>query len=142
MPPLPNAPKVVRVALVHTYGGNIDVVTRFFLRYAGTAPTVGDLNSFVAACASDWVTPMAPVTNPFVTLTSVEATDLSTPSSAQATVGTSHSGTRAGDELPASAAAVTSYEISRRYRGGHSRGYWPAGSSPDVNTPQQWTGGF
>jgi hypothetical protein len=128
--------------MVHAYGSDLDVVTRFFIRFTGVNPTVAQLDAFNASVGSEWNTALAAEASTFVNLATVESTDLTTPSSAQATTATDYAGSRAGDEVPASAAAVAAYEISRRYRGGHPRGYWPFGVAGDLTTVQHWSNAF
>jgi hypothetical protein len=139
---LPDVAKTVRVALIHTYGSDIDVVTRFFIRYSGTAPTNAQLDTFSGAVDSAWGTNLAAECNTLVTLTEVTATDLTTTSAAQGLFTTSDPGTRSGTLLPADACATAAYVIPRRYRGGHPRGYWPFGVTTDLASPQTWGSSF
>lgn len=142
MPALPSVPKVIRVVLVHSYGIDLGVITRFYVQYTGTAPTSANLTSWGTAIGSAWNTNMAPQHNAIVHLTNIEMTDLSSSTSAQATVNVSYVGTLAGNQLPADTCVVTSYTITRRYRGGKPRGYWPGGSTGVLATPQSWTAAY
>lgn len=139
MPALPAVSKVVRVALSGTLGASGVWLTRFYLQYTGTAPTNSDLNTFNGACGSSWVTDIAPITDQACYLLSVESEDLTSATSAVATTATSHGGSRTGATLPAQVCAVASYEISRRYRGGHPRGYWRFGTSTDITDSRDWS---
>lgn len=142
MPPLPAAAKVVRVALVGERGGDSDVVTRHYIQYSGSAPTAAQLNTFCGAVATAWVADLAGLHHSTYTLTSVVAEDLTSSTGATGVANVSDQGTLTGSELPAATAMVIGYTITRRYRGGHPRGYWPMGQVSDVNTPQEWTTAF
>lgn len=143
MPALPDVDKVVKIDCVHSYGSDTDVLSRFFLRYGGTAPTVDQLNTFCAAIGASWSANLASLANEAqVSLQLVQATDLTSPTASQGENAAAFPGSRAGVDLPADTSAVIGYEIARRYRGGHPRGYWPFGSQPDLQTPQTWTDAF
>jgi hypothetical protein len=136
--PLPDVPKVIRTSLIHDYGSDLDVVTRFYTRFSGTNPTDAELSTFNALVGGLWFSDLAPYANSAVSLQTTQSTDLTTVTGAQSEDTTIFDGSRGGHILPASAAAVVGYEIGRRYRGGHSRGYWPFGSDTDVSSPQVW----
>jgi hypothetical protein len=142
MPPYPPAAKTLRVALKHEWGVDADVLTRFFIAYAGTAPDVGDLETFANAVITAWVSDLASLVPNECALINCEVIDLSSDIGAVASVTTSHNGTRGTTQLTAATALVSSYTILRRYRGGHPRGYWPFGLETDLADAQDWTGGF
>ena len=118
------------------------MVTRFFIQYSGTAPTSAQLNTFAASIGTAWGTDIKPGCSTGLLLESILCEDLSSPTSAVGNAAIGVNGTRAGAQLPAGVAFVVSYEIARRYRGGHPRGYWPIGTQSDIYTPQQWTAGL
>jgi hypothetical protein len=142
MPALPAVPKVIRVALIHSYGEDNDVVTRFFVSYSGTAPTAAQLNTYAAAMITNWGTDLKSLCNAQVKITECVVEDLSSPTSAIGAAVGSTAGTLAGATLTGGTAFVVSYTIARRYRGGHPRGYWPFGDAVTLNDPQTWTAGF
>ncbi len=141
MPALPNVTKCVRLSCVHVYGGDTDVVSRFYVAYTGTVPSVGDLQVLVDNTVAAWADVMPGVMTSEVALSRVDGVDLNSATGAEATFADTVDGSRTGDPLPADASAVTAYHISRRYRGGHARGYWPMGSSTDLASPQTWDAG-
>lgn len=132
MPPLPDVPSTLRVAISGSDAGNVDVATRFYIFYSGTAPTVTQLDAFCTSVASTWNTNLAGQSPTTFTLTGVEAIDLTSPTAAVGSAAVSHAGTRTGTALPLQDAAVISYTIARRYRGGHPRGYWRFGITTDL----------
>jgi len=142
MPALPAAPGVLRVAIGMTIGGSSPGLSRFYIKYTGTAPTAAQLATFDAAVSSALATDLCPLMDSASTFVKIETTDLSSATGAVDVSAISHVGTRSGSGLPSQVAFVTSYEISRRYRGGHPRGYWRFGVEADVASGQAWTSGL
>src|ERR1700679_1124186 len=142
VPPYPAAPKTLRVALKHVFGVDADVLPRFFISYAGTAPAVTELATFNPAVATAWNSDLAGLTPNECALVEVETIDLSSDVASVATTTVSHTGTRGSAFLDAATALVASYTILRRYRGGHPRGYWPFGIETDLEDPQDWSTTF
>ncbi len=143
MPALPSVPKTLRVALKHNdTSADPDVVTRFFIQYSGTAPSNSDLNTFCAAVGTAWTNHLAALHNATVQLAEVTAEDLTSPTSAVGTALIGSAGTLSGTLLGAGTAAVFSYAIGRRYRGGHPRAYWQMGVGASLATRNEWTSAF
>jgi hypothetical protein len=128
--------------MIAAYDTDTDVVTRFFYRYTGSAPSPSDLNTFCAAVSAGWFADILPMVVPQVVLLNCTAVDLSSPSGSEGVFSDPTAGTRSGAELPADASLVASYTFGRRYRGGHSRGYWPMGVAGDLNDAQHWNSTF
>lgn len=140
MPPLPAANKVLQIRFKHSYGTDEDVLSSVHVAYTGTAPTVAEITTFATACGAAWDANMATyMSSAQVSLLQVNVTDLTSDTSAQAEVAAVFPGTLAGDPLTADTCFVIGYEIARRYRGGHSRGYWPFGIYDSILNPQTWT---
>jgi hypothetical protein len=142
MPPLPVVPKVLRVAVSGQTTSSTVWLTRFFIQYTGTAPTNAQLHTFDAALISAYTSDLAALVDVDTSLRQIETIDLSSVTGAVDTSPTSVGGSRTGDPLPEQVAVVQSYEIGRRYRGGHPRGYWRAGVIADIAAGKQWTGAF
>jgi hypothetical protein len=142
MPPLPNVPKVVKCAVVLTDSINTDIVTRFYMRYTGSAPSAADLDAFATAVKTAWDDTIKGDVNSALALIRVECTDLSSATSAVGLWTGVVAGTATGVPVPVDSAVVVSYTIARRYRGGHPRGYWSAGEGIDLDNPQRWTPDF
>jgi hypothetical protein len=142
MTALPAVPSVLDVSLKWSYGSDVDVISRFFIQYSGTAPTAGQLDTFCAAVGAEEATEFAALRHSTTESLECTAVDLTSETSAQGTAVLSTVGTLSGVALPADNCALVSYEINRRYRGGHPRGYWPFGSSTEINSPQLWSSGF
>jgi len=142
VPPLPAAPKVIRVALSGTVSGGAVWLTRHFIQYTGTAPTNAQLHTFDASVITAYTAQIVGLADADTVLTQVESIDLSSSTSAVDITAASVAGTRAGAVLAASTCTVVSYEIGRRYRGGHPRGYWKLGTQSDLTNPRTWSAAF
>lgn len=142
MPALPAAPGVVRVALSGTINTVAPWLTRFFIHYTGTAPTVANLATYNASIATAYTTSLKALADTVTVLTQVECIDLTSSTGAVAITPESITGTRSGAVLPADACTVASYQLARRYRGGHPRGYWRFGTATDTASAQAWGASF
>ena len=138
MPPTPPVANLIRCQVDFLVGTDAAAMTRFHMTYLGGPPLAADMNNFAAVlnvtCAAD----LPAVMHPDTSYEGVILTDLSSPTGAVGTAGTPAVGVRVGDALPANAAVLANYHISRRYRGGKPRGYWPLGTSADLLTRQTW----
>lgn len=139
VPPLPAVPAVLKVAFIFSDGANTDIVSRFYMHYAGAAPDAAALNGACSLWFDDWGSTLAHATHSSMTLGRVHAIDLSSPTSAEGDFLGASPGLLTGHQLPADVCQVCSYEISRHYRGGHPRGYWPMNQAEDLDTPQVWS---
>lgn len=135
-------PGVVKLAFIFSDGINTDIVSRFYVSYAGAAPSAGQLNTFCSDAHGHFVASCIADLNQKYALGRVHAIDLSSATGAEGDDATSDAGTATDPELTSDVSLVTSYEIARRYRGGHPRGYWPFGQSSSLANPQEWTDAF
>ena len=142
MPPLPAVAKALKIDMIFDDEVNFDIVTRFFAQYAGTPPSAPELDTFAQAVWGAWDDSLVSLTPVNVGLDQVEVTDLTSDVAPVGNYVQRDAGTRAGDPVSIGTAMVVSYEIARRYRGGHPRGYWPEGVSLDLGTLQTWTVDF
>lgn len=142
MAPLPSVAKVLKIALIWTDGVNDDIVSRFFVRYSGVAPTGANLATFGVDIGTAYDAHLAALAGESITLSRVEIIDLSSSVSAAADTPEAIPGTRTGHAVPVDVATVISYVLGRRYRGGHPRGYFPFGVSEDLNNLQVWQTGY
>jgi hypothetical protein len=141
VPPLPSAPNVLKVTLKWSYSADADVLSRFYLLYAGAAPTSAGLATMGTAIGTAYSSDLASFANTDVTLDDVSIEDLTSPTSAAATVAAVVAGTRTGDTLSAGTAVLVNYTIKRRYRGGKPRAYLPFFSASDLGAATAWAGG-
>jgi hypothetical protein len=138
MPALPDVDKVLKVALIWSDGINTDIVTRFYIRYSGSAPGASDLATMAGSLYSEAASALATNTAVPMNLGRCHIIDLSSPTGAEGDHLDSTPGSAGGAPLPSDVAVVVSYEIARRYRGGHSRGYWPILTADELDNPQFW----
>jgi hypothetical protein len=142
MPPLPNAPNIVKVRLV---GTNQTTIWNniLHLQYTGPAPSVADCQTVADAVMSAWGASIKALVNVNADLERVDIVDLT---SATTSEGSSSLvpiiGTRVGTDLAAQVAGVVSWSANLRYRGGHPRNYMPIGVTADVVGGKSWITAF
>jgi len=144
MPPLPVVPGVVKLILSSSRSDS-DIINILHIGYTGGPPSAANLTTYLTS----YVAPAAETlfnaqgSTDLVGKT-IEAIDLSSSSGAEASVAFSSTGVRTGDFAPASAAVVVSWTISRRYRGGHPRSYFPFGTAGtyESGSSKLWDSGF
>src|SRR5579859_1208228 len=141
MPALPDVSAVVRFTLKFTYGGDVDVVNRFFQKYGGTpgSLTTSQADTWAAAVTAAWSAHQGSAFSNKLFLNQVTLEDLTSNVGA---VGIDTTGAQGGDtgvETPAGVAVIVSESIYRRYRGGHPRQYL---AGLPASTPQTIQPGF
>lgn len=136
--PLPNAQNVVRVRLNGSYQGQPWVALHFW-HYNATVVNTGDINSLLTQWNTIYTTNLAPAMSSTVVLNTIDGWDLSSPAGATASVNSGVQGSRIGTALPVQVAAVCSWKVNFRWRGGHARTYWPAGVQSDISNGHLWT---
>ncbi|MGA8213019.1 MAG: hypothetical protein WB799_05465 [Candidatus Sulfotelmatobacter sp.] len=137
MPAMPDVPNVLKLRVLFDLNGKTTQGVRLFFAWSGTAPTVGACASIAAKLFSELTTAgIAAAMTTTYAMKVIECYDLTTATAGEGEHNGTVTGTRAGNPLQVDAAFVTSYEIARRYRGGHPRSYWPFGTSADLTGPQ------
>lgn len=129
--PLPDVQNTLRVRYAGLHGVS-PWVALFFWHYNGTPPTTAAMDGFCTAFGGLWGTHIRSAIPTSVSLQTCDAWDLSSREGNVGTATVNSAGTRPGTALPSSVAAVTSWKVNTRYRGGHPRTYWPAGVITDV----------
>lgn len=137
MPALPNVPNVVKTDLQWSLPGVPLIRTRNYFRYSGGPPTATDATALAADIYSA-MSSHADLWTDAYSLAGVEVTDLSSAQGGQGVHAQSTVGTRGTTDLPASAAVLVNHVISRRYRGGKPRSYYPWFTQADISTPTSW----
>lgn len=138
MPALPNVAKVIRVQFLSSVQGNVRVQDRMYFNFAGAGPTVADLNTLGLTIANAWGTNFSSLQTPSAILIGVLLTDLTSAVGAQTQLTVSKVGTGGAATIPTGSAAVVKFKISRRYRGGHPRFYFPGVPQNQEGTGQSW----
>lgn len=142
MPPLPVVPNVLRVDLEYSVGEDTAIITRLHWSYTGGPPSVVDAETLAGDIISAHNTDLKSLLFTGNELIGVRVTDLSSSSGADATIPATQAGSRTGSFLPAGACTLANYHISRRYRGGKPRSYFPFGVQGDMQDGQRWTSGY
>lgn len=141
MPALPSVNKVLRTALKWATGNDTSAYVRTFLSFTGANPTVVELAALATGILSEWQDFLTYL-NEDGGLDEITITDLTSPTSAEATYSSPEIGTLTNGPLGAGSALVLSEVVDRRYRGGHSRLYIPDLDSGVLQTPQTFTSAF
>lgn len=142
MPPLPSIAQHLKLKYEYSIGTDVTAATILHFRYTGGPPVAADCLALATDLHGAFVTHLVPLMPSTNSITGAEVTDLSSSSAAQATYTATDAGTRSGSELGAAVAALTSWGIARRYRGGKPRSYWPFGTSSDLSSSQVWNSTF
>jgi hypothetical protein len=135
-------PGVCRAEWKFTYSGDLDVLVRQFYSFSGgpmsNATAVGVATQFfdnyTANCLS--------LAHPDVVLTECFVTDLTSDTAGTGAYTGTGTGTASGTPLAAGTATLINFLISRRYRGGKPRNYWPFGTSSSLNGATAWSSAF
>lgn len=136
--PLPDVDHVARVKLNGTNNGT-PWVALFFWHYLTNAPDSSGMSALAAGFGAAWQSHLLTAFTSAVSLNNVEAWDLSRRDGPVGAATAGFTGNRGGGNLPTSAAAVVSWKVNYRWRGGHFRSYWPAGAASDVVAGHLWT---
>jgi hypothetical protein len=123
-PPLPASP-VLRVRLDYTQTDTYKAGSRFYLSYAGAAPTAGNCTTIAADIEAAWAANIAAVVNEYCALTEIDVLDITSLTGASGQWTGSTPGTMAEASLPAAIATNIEFGIARRYRGGKPRMFLP-----------------
>lgn len=144
MPPLHPfipVPGALRISLEGTQDGR-PWANVFHAFYTGGPPTASNLHDYLSTWYGTAVGELAPLAQGSVLYTGAVATDLSSLTGAQVEVTGPTSGTNPGDLIPSNAAALVNYNSSFRYRGGHPRTYYVAGTQNELLDSNTWAPTF
>jgi hypothetical protein len=115
---------------------------RFFFTYAATPPTAANLTAVAGAVAAVVTSELMPLCHDSWTSAETVCTDLTSDTSPVGLAAGGTAGALAGARLPGSTALVVSRETGRRFRGGHSRVYIPAGDATKLTSDALWDNAF
>lgn len=140
-PPLPASP-CVRVKLDYVNTDTFDAGSRFYLSYAGAAPTPGNCATLASDIAGAWSTHLAGLVHADWSLTEVDVLDIATLLGASGQWTGSDPGTLTGQVLPSQCATNVEFGIARRYRGGKPRMFLPSASAAQLQDSAHWLAGY
>jgi len=143
MPARPPIANVIKVEYLWTQSG-APAANVLHLGYSSAPPSSTDLGSLANSFAALWsvnVPLMSTYCPPNTILDEVVCTDLSSDSSAIGSYVDGSAGSSVGQPLSAGSAFLVNWLITRRYRGGHPRTYWPAWTSNLIQTSTAWYAG-
>jgi hypothetical protein len=142
VPPLPPQPGVLRIDMQFAASDDPLITQRNFFTYTGTPPTDATCVLLASDCAANGVTQYAGLMDSDHELLGATCRDLTSPSSGYGEYADVHAGTRGGAFLPAGVAALVNFGISRSYRGGKPRAYFPFGVGADLQNNSLWSSTF
>lgn len=142
MPPLPNVPNTLKVEVQGTANDSRPWANVLHFVYSGGPPSVADCNSIASTVFGAWQAHILPLQGTWVTLTQVNVTDLTSPTSSVGEFSGSSAGTSSAAQIPGNSALLISKPISVRYRGGHPRSYLLAGGEANLNDDGDWNSAF
>lgn len=119
-PPLPDTP-TVRVRTIWNEGAVGEGGNRWYLSFAGGAPSGANCIALATAIAGAWATHLAPLTSTGYVLNEVDVLDISTLTGLSGQWTGENAGTGSGADSPDNTALNVEFGIARRYRGGKPR---------------------
>lgn len=137
--PLPDVP-CVRARLIFSNGGGLEAGNRFYLSYAGSAPTGANCTTLASDIETAWAAHIAPLQSADYDLVEVDVLDIATDSGLSGQWLGSSPGTRSGTGLPFQVATGVEFGIARRYRGGKPRIYLLGGVEDDLANGSNYNG--
>jgi len=140
-PPLPETP-TMRIRLDYTNSAGQDLGSRFFLKYAGSAPSGDNCTAIAAAIAAAWQTHLDGHVQENYALTEVDVLDIASYDGLSGQWTGSYPGTDDSTALPDTVAVNIEFGIARRYRGGKPRMFLPPPGADSLENDYQWSTTF
>lgn len=116
--------------------------SRFYIGYAGSAPTAANCVTLAGDIATAWNSNLAAVVYANISLQEVDVQDITTHTGAFGSATVDHPGTMAGGTLIANAATNVEFDIAQRYRGGKPRMFLPPPDDTALVSLDKWTSAF
>lgn len=138
---LPAVANVFRLQYNFGLGAALGGVHQYW-RYSGGPPSNSDAVAIAGEANSLFGTNLKSLLSIAYQLNNIVFTDLSSSSGVMYEDTAAVPGTRSGTNNPANCCVVVDNLISRRYRGGKPRQYWPFGNVGDLTTSQHWNSTF
>jgi len=139
--PLPPNP-TLRVRLIYS-GVNVDSIgSRFFLTYAGPAPSAATLNTLAGDIAAAYGTHLQSGVSDAYSLSEIDILDISSETGASGTWSGDLVGGDSSNAGVVQSAVNVEFTIARRYRGGKPRMFFPPPGSDSILNTVQWTAAF
>ena len=140
-PPLPENP-TMRVRLDYQNSAGQSLGSRFYLQYAGAAPSGANCIAIATAIAAAWQTNLDGHVQEDYSLNEVDVLDISSYSGLSGQWTGDYPGTDDSALLPGNAASNIEFGIARRYRGGKPRMFLPPPGQTSLSNDSKWTDTF
>ncbi|MGH9919210.1 MAG: hypothetical protein ACRD6W_10150, partial [Nitrososphaerales archaeon] len=135
----PPASPCVRVRLIYQNSDGSEAGNRFYLKYAGDAPTAANCVTLATDISNFWASDLASYVSTYWTLTEVDVLDIATSDGLAGGYVHDQAGTDTGGECQAPTCVNIEYDIARRYRGGKPRIFLPPPNVDRLANAYQWT---
>lgn len=140
--PLPHVPQMLKLRYLWALSNHTGVNV-FHISYTGSIPDATTMGAILTQIATLTTTNIKPLVNQAVSLTTIEATDISSPTGILSTVAGFGTGTvMSGAPLADNTAACVSFLTNLHYRGGHPRMYLPGQQTVNTTNTSSWTPGW
>jgi hypothetical protein len=134
--------QVARIVVEGKWGNQNTVNVYHWQKVTPVSPfTQAEIDSVASSFRGGYVANFIPLQVPAFVLGACVAVDLSSDTGVMGVVTTTTAGAAAGTSNPANVALVVSWEINRRYRGGHPRSYMPGTATANVSGTNSWVAG-
>jgi hypothetical protein len=132
------ANKCIRTQVLYGDADGHLAENRFYFTYSGSAPTAANLTAVAGSVEATVNSEVMPLVHNSWALNQVTCTDLTSDTSPTGEVIAGGAGALTGARLPGSTCLVVSKTTGRRFRGGHSRVYIPAGDATKLTSDAEW----
>lgn len=132
----------MRVRLDYDSAGGGKAGNRFYLSYAGAAPTAANCATLASDIATAWSSNLASLISSSFALKEVDVLDIASLTGLSGNWTGSENGTDGSTVIPANVATNIEYNIARRYRGGKPRLFLPSPGSDAMANQDQWSTTF
>ena len=132
----------MRVRLDYEEAGGTLAGSRFYLSYAGAAPTAGNCITLAGDIAAAWATHLAPSVHQGFSLSEVDVLDIASDTGSSGQWTGNNVGGDSSTAVPNNVATNVEFDIARRYRGGKPRMFLPPPGADGLSTPDKWTTAF
>jgi hypothetical protein len=132
----------LRVRLDYVNADGSEAGSRFFLSYAGAAPTAGNCITLATDIATAWSSNLGGQVSDDWALQQVDVLDIASVSGASGQWTGHDVGGETGTAVPSQCAVNIEFGIARRYRGGKPRMFLPGPSQGQLLDSAHWTTGY
>lgn len=141
---LPITPSAVLGVTLHfDLNGDANVRSKLYFAYTGSPPANADCNTIASAAATAVGAHLAALYSNTINMFEVDVVDLATVNGGVGEWTGAEDGSLTGGVLPVENCLLMNHKISRKYRGGKPRSYFPWGDETKLNSDgRTWASAF